>query len=438
MRALATIAIGIFSLGSHQASALDGLEAPAQELRVLTYNIWGIPLITPSKSARVAKMAKTIADLDPHLIALQEVWIEEDAQRLIREFHGMGWRHSHRPPTESGLLIISKYPLRDPQFVRYRAGQYPHNPLHVDWMADKGLGLVQVLTPMGPLEFGCTHLQAGYGTQDYLFVQTSQALQAADAVQKRNPSAPMILAGDLNSAFSGLPFRLLSVAGRLRPVDPKSDIDAILHRSGENLGFIVRHVRSVLTEPIALDDGTVQPLSDHPGVLAIMKMRRCQSCGLAWAPPWKKVATEASVLAAAERNHLKGRMRRDQILGALLPVALLGALVVLRPRRRRTVMLSAGALAAAGWFLYLGLSYAPAHIASLEQIQRRVDASSASRDASPEPMGAAVPGPSGLPGTHAPNDPQLERSQIPSPDGKGSQSSGVALVPSAPRAPGEP
>ena len=148
MLTTATLALLLSSAGPSEA----------MELRVLTYNIWGIPVITPSRRARVDGMAAAIAKLDPHMIALQEVWIDDDAAQLARELSGLGFRYSHRFPTESGLLVVSKYPMGNPRFDRYRAGQYPHNPLHVDWMAEKGVGLVTVHTLLGEVDFVCTYL----------------------------------------------------------------------------------------------------------------------------------------------------------------------------------------------------------------------------------------------------------------------------------------
>ena len=63
-------------------------------LKVLTYNIWGIPIITPARSARVEAIGDAIAELAPDLVTLQEVWLEEDAEALRGALEKIGLVHT--------------------------------------------------------------------------------------------------------------------------------------------------------------------------------------------------------------------------------------------------------------------------------------------------------------------------------------------------------
>src|SRR5687768_9165156 len=112
-------------------------------LRVLTYNVWGVPVITPLRTERMTRIPAKIAELRPDVVAIQEAWTEEDAAILIEGLAQAGLtyteRHSPEWPDQNGLLIASRYPMRDFHFVRYSQGRHPHVPWHVDYMSGKGV-----------------------------------------------------------------------------------------------------------------------------------------------------------------------------------------------------------------------------------------------------------------------------------------------------------
>ncbi len=345
-------------------------------LRVLTYNVWGVPWITPLRAERMARIPKAIGELHPDLVALEEVWEEEDAQTLIAGLAQVGLthvqRHSPEWPNQNGLLIASRYPLSDFQFKRYSQGRHPHLLWHVDYLSGKGVAQVRVETPLGPISFAATHLQASYRSNDYVFVQMSQALEAADELKDR--SHPLIFAGDINSAHDGLPSRVLAARGDLTPTDPDSGIDQILFRDGTFVRAEVASVKNVLTEPIDLGSDTM-PLSDHPGVLAEIDLVPCQGrCAPAsLGDHLQKLETEVLPLVDVEMSSREAKATRDLILSLLLPLAGF-ALVFWRRRSLGTPCLKSRAAAlllvvAAGWFTYLYSSFGPAHIAGLLEIK---------------------------------------------------------------------
>lgn len=368
-------ATGLLALGL----ALMSAEAAGSEtltLRVLTYNVWGVPMIAPLRPERMTRIGPAIAALSPDLVALQEVWTDEDAEILTEGLAQIGLTHIERFtedwPDDSGLMIASRYPIEKVRFSRYRQGRHPHLPWHVDYMAGKGIARVTVRTPLGEVDFAATHLQAGYGTNEYVFVQMSQALQAAKHVAKGD--APLILAGDINSPHDGIPSRLLAARARLHPTDPKAGIDQILYRSGRQLRIAPGRVQTALTEPVDLESA-VMPLSDHPAVLAELHLSRC--AGECVVPGLGahlgRLSTEVLPIVKQEVELRRFRMTRDLVLALCFPfVGFILAIIGRRLGGRASFVVRGAAvilILAAAWFTYLNTSFGPAHLHGLLEIE---------------------------------------------------------------------
>lgn len=398
VRRLARPAAAATLLGALVAASTPA-RAESLELRVVTYNVWGIPLITPSRAARIAAIGPALAALEPDLVTLQEVWLDEDAEVLATALRSAGLGHVRRLRSpigaDSGLLVASRYPILEDDFGPFRAGGLPEIPWHLDWAAQKGVGRVRIRTPLGELDFGATHMQATYGSDDYLFVQLSQVL---DAVERLGPIGlgerrpPLILAGDLNAPFHALPFRLLASALELRSVQAKSGIDAILYGTGEGATLERMAAREVLTEAVPLADGSVRPMSDHPAVLADFRVTR-RPAASGGVEPVERLVHETTPLIEAELLRVRTHSLRDRALAALLLLAAVGL-----GRRRGVWTLRAPALVAALWFAYLGFGYGPARLGELERLRQRLPATDA------RGLGVPVAGPSDAP---APTRPGL-------------------------------
>ena len=358
--------------------------AETMRLRVLTFNIWGLPIITPEREARVAAMGPAIEALKPDLVALQEVWLDEDANALAAALDkaglGYSWRSESMWVGHNGLLIASRYPIRDIDFDAYTQGSHPNTPWHLDWVAGKGLGRVRVETPVGEIDFAATHMQARYGSEDYLFVQLSQVLEAADVLATRSARWPLIVAGDLNSPWHALPYQMLANRVGLAAAKRHLDIDTILFRSGEDIVVQPRESHHVLTEQRDIN-GTQMALSDHPGVLAELELSRCDGCGrpqITGALRFDRLAAEARALVTYELDITESTMIRDRLLASSL-VLLTFSLFLLRRRSTRMKRLPLARLVflsliiASCWFAYLGISYGPTRLADLQEIQARLN-----------------------------------------------------------------
>ena len=363
-----------------------GRAAPdrAAPQRVLTLNAGGIWMVSPAREARLAAMGPAVAALRPDVVAMQEVWVDADAAVLAAALAAEGLIHTRRFssswPGDSGLFVASRYPIERTEFLEYAQGTHPDIPWHLDWMAAKGIARVRIQTPAGAVDIANTHLQAGYGSRRYELVQLSQLMEAADFLDPVR-DAPLVVAGDLNVSCRSLPYRAFARRLELRPTDPGCGIDSVSVRGGGALDLAVTKVQAVLTGPVALPDGSVRTLSDHPGLLVELALVPADVVAApAAAPPWLDVAREALGRIYAERAALARAQLRDGVLAAVLLQASL-LLIFVRRRwrgpswaaRHPLAAMIVAALLATSWFGYLGASYAPKHLDELNRVRLRLE-----------------------------------------------------------------
>lgn len=373
LRPALLLAIVLSQIGAPRA------RADAVELRVVSWNVWDIPPIATHLEARLERMVPALMELAPDLVALQEVWDEEHAAGLLADFREAGLSHAAHIAGEGrkgGLLIASRYPFEELDYTAFTLGRTSAVPWHVDWMADKGVVLVRVQTPAGPVDFANTHMQATYGRGGYLDVRLGQALEAAHALSRARGGArpPLIVGGDFNSRTDDLPRRLLRARAAL--TDSMPGIDSVLFRDGDSGRLRLLEARRALDREVPLGGSLVDRLSDHDAVLAVLELSRCRGCApeSAGPEPWPRVLTEVGgqLRASLERSHYQMWLAR----GTVVALALVGLLLLRRSRRRPRWWSVAGVAAlllAGAWFAHVGFVHEPAEVAGLRQMIAQLD-----------------------------------------------------------------
>jgi len=313
------------------------------------------------------------------------VWDDDHAATLVRDFASLGLAH-HRTfsshPGNSGLLVVSRWPILSAEFTRFTLAGKPHKPWHADWYGGKGIGCVLIDTPLGPLRVADTHLHARYSatSNEYLHHQLAEALQAADALGDhgaRPPAAvfdpvrpPLLLLGDINCVEGSLPRRLLTTRADLTPAAPRLGIDVVMYRPGGDVSVRVKRTATVLATEVDLGDGARGRLSDHTGVLAVLELRRLprapRSTLAHLAPLWSATAAEALPLVDAELAAATQRASAARGRGYLL--TLLGGVLLFVGRKKAPsgkrggcvlLALCSVVLHWAVWSMYLGVVYEP-------------------------------------------------------------------------------
>ncbi|MFM8270263.1 MAG: endonuclease/exonuclease/phosphatase family protein [Pseudomonadota bacterium] len=183
-------------------------------ISILTLNIWGLPGIgsfklSPLRKERVQGICHELkrASQDPlgwDAVMLQEVWLPEDRRILSK----CGYRsvvdlNDPFLPVDSGLLFLSKHPLRNGNRLTY-----PAIPLGADVLEDgealarKSANVAVMMHPeAGEIWLANTHLVSYYAeanADQYQETRRNQFISFAKWARELAGVNPLILGGDWN------------------------------------------------------------------------------------------------------------------------------------------------------------------------------------------------------------------------------------------------
>jgi endonuclease/exonuclease/phosphatase family metal-dependent hydrolase len=245
-------------------------------LKVLTFNVWGLPF-TPDRSTRLRAIAQKIADIDPDLVCLQECWIEADRQLLNTQLAATRLKYVEYYPSGafgSGLMILSAYPITNKFFWRYTQNGKWYKLWHGDWWGGKGVALAQVQFPKqhGVLNIFNTHLIAAYQDDRYDDDRLSQMQELASVLKTATDGRyPALILGDLNCGPGTSEYeRLRANANVVRLMTLVDPTDQILGLPTPSYRYETLNTISIAAN--IPHDGKQIPLSDHNGYLSVIKI----------------------------------------------------------------------------------------------------------------------------------------------------------------------
>ncbi|HEX2911642.1 MAG TPA: endonuclease/exonuclease/phosphatase family protein [Chloroflexia bacterium] len=267
------------------------------KLRILTLNAWGVPLFSKDRADRLEAIAGQLALMRLDLAAIQEAWWEEDRQRLRQGGAQGGMPYSHYFPSGvngSGLLVLSRYPIVDATFYRFRLASRPDRfPREQEYFGGKGIGLARIKTPASLLDFYDVHPVAQYTSDEhdlYRAHRAAAAYEIARFIQANSGSDhPAILCGDFNMRPDQFAYQALkSLAGladaysTLHPGEPgytyahdnpyashspeSKRLDYIMLRDSQRASLQAESAEVVLSK--SQSAARYKTYSDHYGVLA--------------------------------------------------------------------------------------------------------------------------------------------------------------------------
>jgi endonuclease/exonuclease/phosphatase family metal-dependent hydrolase len=343
-------------------------------LRVLTWNVWGLPAVSTNLVPRMEALPAAIAKLDPDLVLLQEIWFESDGLRVQEGLKRHGYRYfSHLAHTEygmTGLFTASKLPLRPVGFLPFASGRIGHSIWHLEWIASKGVGSFLVQTPLGDVQVQNTHLQAQYETDTYDAERLSQVSEIA--LMQKGTALPLVLGGDFNTGSEELPRKALLDLVALRDTTPSPRPDTIFVRDGGTVAIHLVESREMPMDPVHLDNGVVAPLSDHPAVVADLELTPCRgACApvvAAGSGSGMRAEAQSALTAAASITPFRVMLALSTAASlAVLGVSLFRRKVAQAGRGRRIFRRMSFAVLATGfvWTAYLGGLYYPSRAKAL-------------------------------------------------------------------------
>lgn len=180
------------------------INAYSKEIKVINWNTYLLPKIAKSTSQdeRAKLMAEYLltSEEDFDIITLQEVFTGngyETFTKLLKEkypYHTGSPVRKWYKPVNSGLLILSKYPIREQSFYMFSG------MAHADQFSSKGaLAITVELEKDLFVHVATTHLQAQQG-QKYELIRESEYKYIKDEVINnfKLDELPLILTGDFN------------------------------------------------------------------------------------------------------------------------------------------------------------------------------------------------------------------------------------------------
>ncbi len=171
-------------------------------LRVVTWNIWW--RYGPWQQRRPA-IAATLRQLDPDVIALQEVWDDGTGNLAAELASELGYHHSYQSAESRdgigfGNAVLSRWPI---------AGS-DSRPLYGAKETGEGRGVVfaEVDGPRGPVQVFSTHLNWRF---EHSHIRQKQVGDLAGFVASMGPGPyPPILCGDFNAEPTSEEIRMLT------------------------------------------------------------------------------------------------------------------------------------------------------------------------------------------------------------------------------------
>jgi endonuclease/exonuclease/phosphatase family metal-dependent hydrolase len=370
-------------------------------IRVATLNAWGLPdLFAEDVAIRLREIGGRLPRLQLDAIAFQEVWTAE-AQRLLVDFGARaGLDHAwYGDPglRGSGLLVLSRHPIRSARFERYLLHG---DPSVGDYYGGKGFAEVSLDTPAGPLTLVDTHLHARYTSSvshQYRVHRVGQIVQLAASLA--SVRGPILVGGDFNLEEGGDEYSVLLGLTRLRDAaaeggrreptvtrdnpyrtrsaKPDRRIDLLLARSGVETGVRLQQVERVFDEPFDYL-GRALACSNHAGVLAEFDLEPGAGAAFPAADPSavaiaRRVLAEGSEFARDQRSD--GRVAAGLGLGiALVATAGIRTGPITRRRLLRGALQTAGvaALAPVLGFSFVSEILTPDELRALDALAGRL------------------------------------------------------------------
>jgi len=199
-------------------------------LRVLTFNCWGLPdfisklaynkdLLRKVKLPRQRRFQAIGTKLKEYdIVCLQEVWLPWDQKAMLEMGDNAGLIYSHVYSSgmlgSNGLVLLSRFPIQDVFFHRFRVNGQVYRVDHGDYHAGKGIAYARIATTGGPVVVFFTHTIAKYSlTNDvYQADRIAQMWELARFVQlttANDTDSLVLVGGDLNVTPATLEYALL-------------------------------------------------------------------------------------------------------------------------------------------------------------------------------------------------------------------------------------
>ncbi|KAK4231811.1 putative neutral sphingomyelinase [Podospora fimiseda] len=221
------------------------MEEPPTEINAVTLNCWGLKFISKLRNERILEIGRQLAQTDPqpHIVALQECFCQEDYENIRREtrFILPYGKFYYSGAFGGGLAILSKWPIDESSIVPYPLNGRPTAFWRGDWYVGKGVACAKIR--YGPskkqvVEVFCTHThspyEGGQPNDSYLCHRMAQAWHISKLLRGAADRGHLVLAmGDFNMTPMSPEHRLITahapVRDTWRVIHPDSSVGPADH-----------------------------------------------------------------------------------------------------------------------------------------------------------------------------------------------------------------
>jgi len=249
-------------------------------LRVLTWNVHGLPF-KANTPERLRQIAAKIAEQQPDLVLLQEVWLGR-YKRLLRSALSPDYEMAYAPRCvtrwpRGGLVVFirrgSPWRVDRSAFEPYVASAPWYRVSEMDGLSGKGILTVQIVSDNSALRVVDTHLQSPYLGRSYYTERRKQLDELWKSLKGRK--VPTLIGGDFNTYPAEPLYRThLSRLGTDLSRQEQQDCQCGTHFDDyggrqEWIDYVLTQNWPVESQVTRIENDSIDnPYSDHDGVLA--------------------------------------------------------------------------------------------------------------------------------------------------------------------------
>lgn len=203
-------------------------------IKLLTFNTWGLKKVSKFRNERFEAIISLLSgntptnvkptiegletDSDFDIVALQEVWTTNNKDRIIERLSSIyNCRFfSSGIITGPGLGTLTRFPIVDTWLLKFGINGVPWAVNRGDFFVGKSCAITEMeVHENKKLVLLNSHMHAPYaqeGYNAYLCHRVCQAYEIYKLVKRiqRDPTASVVLVGDLNSKPGSLPYRIMT------------------------------------------------------------------------------------------------------------------------------------------------------------------------------------------------------------------------------------
>ncbi|CEL54245.1 hypothetical protein RSOLAG1IB_06893 [Rhizoctonia solani AG-1 IB] len=206
-------------------ATLAAADRDETNIRVLTFNCWGLRFVSQHRLARTTAIADRILNASPayDVVALQELWLKSD-HALVAEAVASVLPYStvfYSGAFGSGLSLFSRYPIEQAQMHPFALAGDPIDVLGGDWFVGKGVAAATLAHPvLGHVELLTSHMFARGGETGTVLQQAHRLIGAWEYSQLIRRAAELgryvIVAGDFNAVDGSAPLEFIRAHAKVQ------------------------------------------------------------------------------------------------------------------------------------------------------------------------------------------------------------------------------